>query len=143
MRRARSSGKRLAGTRRSAGHRRAAGATVDGDAGRTTTGQDGGALQDPLTPAVTLELNIPASLPEDYVPETGAAAAALPAPRRPDQLCRPSTRSGRSSSTASARCPHEVENLLYVVQVKVRAIMAGVEMISQEDRQLVHQERPA
>ncbi len=105
-------------------------------AGEAAPAQDRSALQDRLTPAVTLELNIPASLPEDYVPETGLRL----------QLYRRLAGLNSLQAIEDVRqefldrfgpLPEEVENLLFVVKVKVLAITAGVEVISQEDTQLV------
>jgi transcription-repair coupling factor (superfamily II helicase) len=125
--------------RRDTAERRAqtgGGAAAAGEARHTTPAQDGGVIQDLLTPAVTLDLNIPASIPEGYVPETGLRL----------QLYRRLAGLSTLQAIEDIRqefldrfgpLPIEVENLLYVVKVKVLAIMAGAEVISQEDGQLV------
>jgi transcription-repair coupling factor (superfamily II helicase) len=93
-------------------------------------------VADPMTPAVTLELNIPAALPEEYVPET---ALRLQLYRRLAGL----TSLGAVDEIRQefidrfGPLPVEVENLLFVVRIKVMALAAGVEAVSQEEGQLV------
>ena len=93
-------------------------------------------LQDPLTPAVTLDLNIPAGIPEGYVPETSLRLqlyrrlAGLTTQQDIDDI-------KQEFVDRFGPLPAEVENLLYVVRVKVLALEAGVETIGHEDGQLV------
>jgi transcription-repair coupling factor (superfamily II helicase) len=101
--------------------------------------EDAGAslsLPNPLAPAVTLDLNIPASLPEDYVPETALRLqlyrrlAGLTSAQAIDEI-------RQEFVDRFGPLPPDVENLLYIVSVKILALGAGVETISQEDNQLV------
>ncbi len=91
-------------------------------------------LEDPLAPTVQLDLNLPARIPDSYVPEAGLRL----------QLYR--RLAGLTTLEAIAEIaqeftdrfgpvPEEVENLLYVVRVKVLAVNAGVEAIGQEEGQ--------
>ncbi|HEX9117404.1 MAG TPA: transcription-repair coupling factor [Anaerolineae bacterium] len=93
-------------------------------------------LNDPLAPAVTLDLNIPAVLPEGYVPE---AALRLQLYRRLAGLTSLAAidEIGQEFVDRFGPLPEEVANLLYVVRVKVLAVNAGVESIGQEDNQLL------
>jgi transcription-repair coupling factor (superfamily II helicase) len=93
-------------------------------------------INDPLAPTVTLDLNIPAVLPETYVPE---AALRLQLYRRLAGLTTllAIEEIGQEFVDRFGPLPREVENLLYVVRVKVLAVNAGVESIGQEDGQLL------
>jgi transcription-repair coupling factor (superfamily II helicase) len=99
-------------------------------------GIENSVLEGPLTPTVALDLNIPASIPEDYVPE---AALRLQLYRRLAGLTSLKAVDDMAQELADrfGPLPSEIENLLYVVRVKVRAITAGVEAIGQEDGQLL------
>ena len=94
------------------------------------------AINDPLAPTVTLDLNIPAVLPESYVPE---AVLRLQLYRRLAGLntMEAIEEIGQEFIDRFGPLPEQVENLLYVVRVKVLAINAGVESIGQEDAQLL------
>jgi transcription-repair coupling factor (superfamily II helicase) len=93
-------------------------------------------LDDPLAPTVTLDLNLAASIPEHYVPE---AALRLQLYRRMAGLTTLEAVDGIAQEFADrfGPIPEEVANLLYVVRIKVLAVNAGVEAISQEEGQLV------
>ena len=93
-------------------------------------------LEEPLAPTVTLDLNLPARLPESYVPE---ASLRLQLYRRLAGLTEQAAidEMGQELVDRFGPLPEPVENLLYVVRVKVLAVNAGVEAISQEDGQLV------
>jgi transcription-repair coupling factor (superfamily II helicase) len=93
-------------------------------------------LEEPLAPTVTLDLNLPARLPENYVPE---ASLRLQLYRRLAGLTTLEAIHEMAQELADrfGPVPDLVENLLYTVRVKVLAINAGVEAISQEDAQLV------
>jgi transcription-repair coupling factor (superfamily II helicase) len=93
-------------------------------------------LEEPLAPTVTLDLNLPARLPENYVPEASLRLqlyrrlAGLTDQESVDEM-------GQELVDRFGPLPEPVENLLYVVRVKVLAVNVGVEAISQEDGQLV------
>jgi transcription-repair coupling factor (superfamily II helicase) len=85
---------------------------------------------------VQLDLNLPARIPESYVPE---AALRLQLYRRLAGLTtlEAIAEIAQEFTDRFGPVPEEVENLLYIVRVKVLAINAGVEAISQEEEQLV------
>jgi transcription-repair coupling factor (superfamily II helicase) len=93
-------------------------------------------LEDPLAPTVTLDLNLPARIPEDYVPEATLRLqlyrrlAGLTALDGVDEVA-------QEFADRFGPVPEEVDNLLYVVRVKVLAINAGVEAIGSEEGQLL------
>jgi transcription-repair coupling factor (superfamily II helicase) len=93
-------------------------------------------LEDPLAPTVTLDLNLPARIPEGYVPE---APLRLQLYRRLAGLTSTETVDEMRQELADrfGPMPEAVDNLLYVVGVKVLAINAGVEAIGQEEGQLL------
>jgi transcription-repair coupling factor (superfamily II helicase) len=89
-----------------------------------------------IPPAVTLDLNLPARFPEDYVPEAGLR---LKLYRRLASLTEIADVEDVAQELADrfGPIPEEVQNLLFIVRVKVLAISAGVEAISQEEGQLL------
>jgi transcription-repair coupling factor (superfamily II helicase) len=93
-------------------------------------------LEDPLAPTVTLDLNLPARIPESYVPE---APLRLQLYRRLAGLTTIETVAEMRQELADrfGPVPEPVDNLLYVVEVKVLAVNAGVEAIGQEEGQLL------
>ncbi len=93
-------------------------------------------LGDPLAPTVHLDLNLPARIPESYVPETSLR---LQLYRRLAGLTTPEAMAEISQefSDRFGAVPEEVENLLFIVRVKMLALNAGVEAIGQEEGQLV------
>jgi len=93
-------------------------------------------LEDPLAPTVTLDLNLPARIPEYYVSE---AALRLQLYRRLAGLTTPEAVEEMRHELADrfGPAPVQVDNLLYVVLVKVLAVNAGVEAIGQEEGQLL------
>ena len=102
-------------------------------------GQEGGRhslMEDPLAPTVTLDLNLPARIPESYVPEAALRLqlyrrlAGLTALDAVDELA-------QEFADRFGPTPEEVRNLLFVVQIKVLAINAGVEAIGFEEGQLL------
>jgi transcription-repair coupling factor (superfamily II helicase) len=114
---------------------------ASGDRGQETggRGQEGGRhslMDDPLAPAVTLDLNLPARIPESYVPE---AALRLQLYRRLAGLSALDAVEELAHEFADrfGPVPEEVANLLYVVRVKVLAVNAGVEAIGTEEGQLL------
>jgi transcription-repair coupling factor (superfamily II helicase) len=100
------------------------------DAG-STTGWDRA-----IPPAVTLDLNLPARIPESYVPE---AALRLKLYRRLASLAEIGAVEDIAQELADrfGPIPEQVQNLLYIVRVKVLAINAGVEAVTQEEGQLL------
>ena len=92
--------------------------------------------EDPLAPTVQLDLNLPARIPESYVPEAALRLqlyrrlAGLTALDAVDELA-------HEFADRFGPTPEEVRNLLFVVQVKVLAINAGVEAIGFEEGQLL------
>jgi transcription-repair coupling factor (superfamily II helicase) len=114
-----------------------------GDLGRgpdPSMGTGGGSgrnlLEDPLAPTVTLDLNLPARIPESYVPD---ATLRLQLYRR---LAGLTTVEGieeisQEFTDRFGPIPEQVQNLLYIVRVKVLAINAGIEAIGQEEEQLL------
>jgi transcription-repair coupling factor (superfamily II helicase) len=116
----------------------------DEEAERTATGEsEGGAtgplrnvLEDPLAPTVQLDLNLPARIPEEYVPDGPLRLqlyrrlAGLTTLEAVDEMA-------QEFADRFGPVPHEVQNLLYVVGVKVRAVNAGVEAIGMEEGQLL------
>ena len=93
-------------------------------------------MEDPLAPTVTLDLNLPARIPESYVPEAALRLqlyrrlAGLTALDAVDELA-------QEFADRFGPTPEEVRNLLFVVQIKVLAINAGVEVIGFEEGQLL------
>ena len=93
-------------------------------------------MEDPLAPTVTLDLNLPARIPESYVPEAALRLqlyrrlAGLTALDAVDELA-------HEFADRFGPTPEEVRNLLFVVQIKVLAINAGVEAIGFEEGQLL------
>ena len=92
--------------------------------------------EDPLAPTVQLDLNLPARIPESYVPEAALRLqlyrrlAGLTALDAVDELA-------QEFADRFGPVPEEVANLLFVVQIKVLAINAGVEVIGFEEGQLL------
>ncbi len=93
-------------------------------------------LEEPLAPTVTLDLNLPARLPESYVPE---ASLRLQLYRRLAGLTTAEAVDDMRQELADrfGPPPEPVENLLYIVRIKVLAVNAGVEAISLEEGQLL------
>ncbi len=93
-------------------------------------------LETPLAPTVTLDLNLPARLPESYIPE---ASLRLQLYRRLAGLTSTeAVEDMRQELTDRFGPPPEpVENLLYLVRIKVLAVNAGVEAIGIEEGQLL------
>jgi transcription-repair coupling factor (superfamily II helicase) len=89
-----------------------------------------------IPPAVTLDLNLPARIPEGYVPE---AALRLQLYRRLAGLADLGAVEDIAQELADrfGPVPEQVQNLLYIVRVKVLAISANVEAINQEEGQLL------
>ncbi len=90
---------------------------------------------DPLAPAVTLELPLPAFIPETYIPEE---ALRLQLYRRMAALTTIQQVAEMSQELQDrfGPPPEPVRNLLYVLQVKALAIRAKVNAIGREDDQL-------
>jgi transcription-repair coupling factor (superfamily II helicase) len=117
---------------------------ISDEASRSSTSSPGPAGATPgwpgrdmaIQPAVTLDLNLPARIPEGYVPET---ALRLQLYRRLARL----TELGAVDDIAQELAdrfgpiPEQVQNLFYIVRVKILAIRAGVEAIGQEEGQLL------
>ena len=89
-----------------------------------------------IPPAVTLDLNLPARIPEGYVPD---AALRLQLYRRLAGLTELEAVGNIAQELVDrfGPIPEQVQNLLYIVRVKVLAIDAAVEAISQEEGQLL------
>jgi transcription-repair coupling factor (superfamily II helicase) len=105
---------------------------------RESGGQEAGTrrnlLEDPLAPTVQLDLGLPARIPDSYVPE---AALRLQLYRRLAGLTtlEAVAEIAQEFTDRFGPVPEEVENLLYVVRVKLLAVNAGVESIGQEEGQ--------
>jgi transcription-repair coupling factor (superfamily II helicase) len=106
----------------------------DGDGYDQSAGGRHNILDDPLAPTVTLDLNLPARIPESYVQE---APLRLQLYRRLAGLTTAEAVDEMRQELADrfGPVPEQVDNLLYVVQVKVLAVNAEVEAIGQEERQ--------
>ncbi len=115
----------------------------DDEAERAATGgaEAGGGplrnvLEDPLAPTVQLDLNLPSRIPEEYVPEGPLRLqlyrrlAGLTTLQAVDEMA-------QEFADRFGPVPPEVQNLLFVVGVKVRAVNAGVEAIGMEEGQLL------
>ncbi len=93
-------------------------------------------LEDPLAPTVQLDLNLPARIPEEYVPDGPLRLqlyrrlAGLTTIQAVDDMA-------KEFADRFGPVPDEIQNLLYVVGVKVRAVNAGVEAIGMEEGQLL------
>ena len=93
-------------------------------------------LEDPLAPTAQLDLNLPARIPEEYVPEGALRLqlyrrlAGLTSLEAVDEIA-------QEFADRFGPVPEEVKNLLYVVGVKVRAVNAGVEAIGMEEGQIL------
>ena len=93
-------------------------------------------LEEPLAPTVQLDLNLPARIPDSYVPD---AALRLQLYRRLAGLTTLEA-IGELAQEFTDRfgpLPEAIENLLYIVRVKVLAINASVESIAQEEGQFL------
>ncbi len=93
-------------------------------------------LEGPLAPSVHLDLNLPARIPEEYVPEgvlrlqLYRRLAGLTTLAAVDEIA-------QEFADRFGPVPAEVANLLYVVRVKVLAVNAGGEAIGIEEGQLL------
>ncbi len=94
-------------------------------------------LEDPLAPTVHARPQPAGAHPGELRAGGGAAAAALPPPGRADRHVEAVDEMAQELADRFGPVPEEVENLLYVVQVKVLAVNAGVEAIGQEEGQLL------
>ena len=107
-----------------------------GDRGPSSIVNRRNLLEDPLAPTVQLDLNLPARIPEEYVPEAALRLqlyrrlAGLTTLEAVDEIAQEFT-------DRFGPVPEQVQNLLYIVRVKVLAVNAGVEAVSQEDDQLL------
>ncbi|OQA45006.1 MAG: Transcription-repair-coupling factor [Chloroflexi bacterium ADurb.Bin325] len=103
---------------------------------RTTGAQAHNLIEDPLAPTVTLDLNLPARIPEDYVPESALRLqlyrrlAGLTTLAAVDEIA-------QEFSDRFGPAPEDVTNLLYIVRVKILAINAGIEAIGLEEGQVL------
>ncbi len=103
---------------------------------RATGAQAHNLLEDPLAPTVTLDLSLPARIPEDYVPEPVLRLqlyrrlAGLTTLAAVDEIA-------QEFSDRFGPVPEDVENLLYIVRVKILAVNAGVEAIGIEEGQVL------
>jgi len=93
-------------------------------------------LEEPLAPAVQLDLNLPARIPDGYVPD---AALRLQLYRRLAGLTtlEAINELAQEFTDRFGPLPEAIENLLYIVRVKVLAINAGIESIGQEEGQFL------
>lgn len=93
-------------------------------------------LEDPLAPTVSLDLPLPASLPETYVPDSALRLqlyrrmAGLTAVPQVDEI-------EQELADRFGPLPPEARNLLYQVRIKILAIAAEVQSIAREEGQLV------
>ncbi len=93
-------------------------------------------LDDPIAPTVSLDLPLPAAIPEDYVSDSGLRLrlyrrmAGLTSVRQVEEM-------EKELADRFGPPPAEVKNLLYQVRVKILAISAGVQAIAREEGQLV------
>ena len=93
-------------------------------------------LKYPLAPTVQLDLNLPACIPESYVPEAALRLqlyrrlAGLTALDAVDELA-------QEFADRFGPVPEDVANLLFIVQIKVLAINTDVEVIGFEEGQLL------
>ena len=99
-------------------------------------GQESVSYDDPMAPAVTLDLPMRAMLPEEYVPEASLRLrlyrriAGLTSTAEVDTL-------GEELIDRFGPLPEEAKNLLYQVRIKVLALSAGVNAIGRDENQLV------
>jgi transcription-repair coupling factor (superfamily II helicase) len=99
-------------------------------------GQEAIAYDDPMAPAVTLDLPLRAMLPETYVSEASLRLrlyrriAGLTSTVEVDTL-------GEELVDRFGPLPDEAQNLLYQVRIKVLALSAGVSAIGRDENQLV------
>jgi transcription-repair coupling factor (superfamily II helicase) len=99
-------------------------------------GQETISYDDPMAPAVTLDLPMRAMLPETYVPEAALRLrlyrriAGLTSTAEVDTL-------GEELLDRFGPLPEEAKNLLYQVRIKVLALSAGVSAIGRDENQLV------
>jgi transcription-repair coupling factor (superfamily II helicase) len=93
-------------------------------------------LEDPLAPAVTLDLNLPARIPESYIPDS---ALRLQLYRRLAGLATLEAveEIAQEFMDRFGPVPELLENLLYIVRVKVLAVHGGVEAVGLEEGQLL------
>ena len=99
-------------------------------------------MEDPLAPTTQLDLNLPARIPEEYVPE---AALRLQLYRRLAGLTTATAidELKQEFSDRFGPLPEPVQNLMFVVQIKVQAISVGVEAIGIRRRTIADQMRGA
>ncbi len=99
-------------------------------------GQDAVSYDDPMAPAVTLDLPLRAMIPEEYVPNSSLRLrlyrriAGLTSTADVDTF-------GDELVDRFGPVPEEVKNLLYQVRIKVLALSAGVSAIGRDENQLV------
>jgi transcription-repair coupling factor (superfamily II helicase) len=87
-------------------------------------------------PLPTIDLPLSAYIPEDYVTELGTRLALyqrLAKIRSPEEV----KQLAEEFSDRFGDLPFSVENLLYIVNLKVLGALAGLQSISKEDGQIV------
>jgi transcription-repair coupling factor (superfamily II helicase) len=91
-------------------------------------------------PAVAVELPLPSAIPEEYIPDRDLR---LQIYRRLADLREEADLDALAGELGDrfGPTPPELENLLYQLQVKIRATRAGVEVISSENGQILIQLR--
>ena len=87
-------------------------------------------------PAPTIDLPLPAYIPEEYVPDINSRLSLYQSLVKVDKVEQIDDLA-REFSDRFGILPQEVKNLLYAVKIKLLATRAGIESISTEDGQIV------
>jgi len=93
-------------------------------------------LKPPPLPPPTIDLPLPAYIPEDYVPDLDTRLSLYQSLVELDRVEEVEDMA-QEFSDRFGTLPPEVKNLFYAVRIKALAAKAGIESISTEDRQIV------
>ena len=98
-----------------------------------TAGLDSALLHDS---AVTVDLGVPASIPQDYVTDLTTRLSVYQRLAKIDELGGVEEMEGELRDRFGP-LPWQVQNLLYVVRLKLQARRAGIESVTREDKRIV------
>lgn len=87
-------------------------------------------------PPPTIDLPLPAYIPEEYVPDINTRLSLYQSLVKLDEVEEVEAMA-QEFSDRFGTLPVEVQNLLYTLRIKVQAVRAGIDSITTEDRQIV------
>ena len=95
-------------------------------------------IDDALMPGakVTVELGVPASIPQDYIPDLPTRLGIYQRLVKLDELGGVDEMEGELRDRFGP-LPWQVQNLLYVMRLRLRAQRAGIESVTREDERIV------